>query len=82
MAVKAWEALEKQTDLKLRDLAEEREEECFTFEQITAQPKTVVLLRPLQVQKRWTTLLTVYNKCGTSHPLENDNWSTIFLLRP
>ena len=28
---------EKQTDLKLRDLAEEREEECFTFEQITAQ---------------------------------------------
>ena len=38
MAVKAWEALEKQTDLKLRDLAEEREE-CFTFEQITAQPK-------------------------------------------
>lgn len=39
MAVKAWEALEKQTDLKLRDLAEEREEECFTFEQITAQPK-------------------------------------------
>ncbi|ONG81184.1 nitrate reductase subunit alpha [Bacillus cereus] len=42
MAVKAWEALEKQTDLKLRDLAEEREEECFTFEQITAQPKTVI----------------------------------------
>lgn len=39
MAVKAWEALEKQADLKLRDLAEEREEECFTFEQITAQPK-------------------------------------------
>ncbi len=36
MAVaKAWEALEKQTDLKLRDLAE-REEECFLFEQITA----------------------------------------------
>ena len=34
--------LEKQTDLKLRDLAEEREEECFTFEQITAQPKTVI----------------------------------------
>ncbi len=42
MAVKAWEALEKQTDLKLRDLAEEREEECFTFEQITARPKTVI----------------------------------------
>ena len=31
MAVKAWEALEKQTDLNLTDLAEEREEECFTF---------------------------------------------------
>jgi nitrate reductase / nitrite oxidoreductase, alpha subunit len=42
MAVKAWKALEKQTDLKLADLAEEREEECFTFEQITAQPKTVI----------------------------------------
>ena len=42
MAVKAWEALEKQTDLELNDLAEEREEECFTFEQITAQPKTVI----------------------------------------
>lgn len=42
MAVKAWEALEKKTDLKLADLAKEREEECFTFEQITAQPKTVI----------------------------------------
>ena len=42
MAVKAWEALEKQTDLELVDLAAEREEECFTFEQITAQPKTVI----------------------------------------
>jgi nitrate reductase alpha subunit len=42
MAVKAWKALEKQTDLELADLAEEREEECFTFEQITAQPKTVI----------------------------------------
>ncbi|NRD79646.1 nitrate reductase subunit alpha [Bacillus sp. BRMEA1] len=42
MAVKAWEALEKKTDLELVDLAAEREEECFTFEQITAQPKTVI----------------------------------------
>ncbi|WP_374723722.1 nitrate reductase subunit alpha [Calidifontibacillus erzurumensis] len=42
MAVKAWEALEKKTDLELVDLASEREEECFTFEQITAQPKTVI----------------------------------------
>ncbi|MEC1376425.1 nitrate reductase subunit alpha [Heyndrickxia oleronia] len=42
LAVRAWESLEKQTDLHLRDLAEEREEECFNFEQITAQPKTVI----------------------------------------
>lgn len=42
MAVKAWKSLEKQTDLKLSDLAEEREEECFTFAEITAQPKTVI----------------------------------------
>ena len=42
VAVKAWEALEKKTDLSLADLAKEREEECFTFEQITAQPKTVI----------------------------------------
>ncbi|MCM3567761.1 nitrate reductase subunit alpha [Neobacillus mesonae] len=42
MAVKAWEALEKKTNLELTDLATEREEECFTFEQITAQPKTVI----------------------------------------
>jgi nitrate reductase / nitrite oxidoreductase, alpha subunit len=42
MAVKAWEALEKKTDLELVDLAAEREEECFTFAQITAQPKTVI----------------------------------------
>jgi len=42
MAVKAWKALEKQTDLELADLASEREEECFTFAQITAQPKTVI----------------------------------------
>lgn len=42
MAVKAWKALEKQTNLELSDLAEEREEECFTFAEITAQPKTVI----------------------------------------
>lgn len=42
MAVRAWEALEKQTDLSLRDLAQGREEECFTFEEITNQPKTVI----------------------------------------
>lgn len=42
IAVKAWKALEEKTDLALADLAAEREEECFTFEQITAQPKTVI----------------------------------------
>lgn len=42
VAVKAWEALEKKTSLELKDLAAEREEERFTFEQITAQPKTVI----------------------------------------
>lgn len=42
VAVKAWEALEKKTSLELKDLASEREEECFTFEQITAQPKPVI----------------------------------------
>ncbi|MHA0855433.1 nitrate reductase subunit alpha [Paenibacillus sp. CMAA1364] len=42
MAVKAWESLEKKTALKLKDLAEDREDERFTFAQITAQPKTVI----------------------------------------
>ncbi|KYC92077.1 nitrate reductase subunit alpha [Heyndrickxia coagulans] len=42
VAVKAWESLEKTTSLSLKDLASEREEECFTFEQITAQPRTVI----------------------------------------
>lgn len=42
MAVKAWKSLEERTDLNLVDLAAEREEECFTFQQITAQPKTVI----------------------------------------
>ncbi|MFC4597994.1 nitrate reductase subunit alpha [Cohnella hongkongensis] len=42
MAVRAWESLEKKTDLQLKDLAEERAEECFTFEEITSRPKTVI----------------------------------------
>lgn len=42
VAVRGWEALEKITDLSLKDLATEREEERFTFAQITAQPKTVI----------------------------------------
>lgn len=42
IAVKAWESLEKKTNMPLKDLAAEREEECFTFAQITAQPRTVI----------------------------------------
>ncbi|RED77435.1 nitrate reductase subunit alpha [Cohnella phaseoli] len=42
MAVRAWESLEKKTALQLKDLAEERAEECFTFEEITSRPKTVI----------------------------------------
>ncbi len=42
MAVKAWAALEQKTALHLRDLAEERAEERFTFDAITAQPKPVI----------------------------------------
>lgn len=42
MAVKAWEALEKKTALHLKDLAEERAEECFSFEEITSRPKSVI----------------------------------------
>ncbi|RAV05128.1 nitrate reductase subunit alpha [Paenibacillus sp. YN15] len=42
MAVKAWEALEKKTALQLKDLAEDRIEERFTFNEITTQPKTVI----------------------------------------
>lgn len=42
MAVKAWEALERKTALKLTDLAEDRIEDRFTFEDITAKPKTVI----------------------------------------
>ncbi|MCZ4151436.1 nitrate reductase, partial [Escherichia coli] len=42
MAVRAWESLEKKTALHLKDLAEERSEECFTFDEITSKPKTVI----------------------------------------
>lgn len=42
VAVKTWEALEKITNLDLKDLASEREEEIFTFDDITAKPKTVI----------------------------------------
>lgn len=42
MAVRAWESLEKKTNLHLKDLAEERSEECFTFEEITSRLKTVI----------------------------------------
>jgi len=42
MAVRAWESLEKKTNLQLKDLAEERAEECFTFDDITSKPKTVI----------------------------------------
>lgn len=42
MAVKAWESLEQKTALKLKDLAEDRMEERFTFNEITTQPKTVI----------------------------------------
>jgi nitrate reductase alpha subunit len=42
VAVKAWEALEQKTSLQLKDLAAEREEERFTFESVSAQPKTVI----------------------------------------
>ncbi|WP_284141626.1 nitrate reductase subunit alpha [Virgibacillus sp. LDC-1] len=42
VATKAWESLEKITNVDLRDLASEREEERFTFEKITKQPMTVI----------------------------------------
>jgi nitrate reductase / nitrite oxidoreductase, alpha subunit len=42
MAVRAWKALEEKTNLQLHDLAIEREEDHFTMEQITSQPKTVI----------------------------------------
>lgn len=42
MAVKAWESLEKKTNVSLRDLAQDRAEDRFTLEKITAQPRTVI----------------------------------------
>lgn len=42
LAMKAWEALEKKTGLKLKDLAEERAEEHISFAEITAQPRKVI----------------------------------------
>ncbi|NCU17814.1 nitrate reductase subunit alpha [Pallidibacillus pasinlerensis] len=42
IAVRAWESLEKQTSLELKDLAEDRAGDLITFEKITAQPQTVI----------------------------------------
>lgn len=42
VAVKAWKALEKQTNLDLSDMARDKQGEVFTFDKITAQPRTVV----------------------------------------
>ncbi|OYD06673.1 nitrate reductase subunit alpha [Paludifilum halophilum] len=42
LALRAWETLEQKTKLDLKDLAEGRGEDRFTFAQITAQPKTVI----------------------------------------
>ncbi|WP_238883786.1 nitrate reductase subunit alpha [Clostridium sp. YIM B02551] len=42
VAVREWEGLEKKTSLELKEYALERAEERFTFEEITARPKTVI----------------------------------------
>lgn len=42
LAMKAWDALEKKSGQKLKDLAEERAEEHFSFNEITAQPRQVI----------------------------------------
>lgn len=42
LAMKAWEALEKKTKQKLKDLAEERAEEHISFDEISAQPRKVI----------------------------------------
>lgn len=42
LAMKGWEALERRTGQKLKDLAEERAEEHFTLSEITAQPRQVI----------------------------------------
>lgn len=42
VAVREWEFMEKRTSLELKEYALERAEERFTFEEITARPKTVI----------------------------------------
>ncbi len=42
VAMKAWEAEEKKTGVELKDLAEERAGETFTFADITVQPRQVI----------------------------------------
>ncbi|MDR6122818.1 nitrate reductase alpha subunit [Bacillus sp. SLBN-46] len=42
LAMKAWDALEKKSGQKLKDLAEERAEEHMSFSEITAQPRQVI----------------------------------------
>ncbi|WP_027415880.1 nitrate reductase subunit alpha [Aneurinibacillus terranovensis] len=42
IAMKAWEAEEKKTGVPLKDLAEDRAAEHFTFADITVQPKQVI----------------------------------------
>lgn len=42
LAMKAFEAMERKTNLKLKDMAEERAEEHISFSEITAQPRKVI----------------------------------------
>ncbi|HJV46338.1 MAG TPA: nitrate reductase subunit alpha [Bacillota bacterium] len=42
VAMKAWDAEEKKTGLVLKDIAEERAGEHFTFQDITVQPRPVI----------------------------------------
>jgi nitrate reductase / nitrite oxidoreductase, alpha subunit len=42
LAMKGWEVLEKKTGQKLKDLTEERAEEHFSFNDLTAQPRQVL----------------------------------------
>lgn len=42
VAVKAWGEMEQKTDVELKDLALERQNEHFTFEDVTVQPKEVL----------------------------------------
>lgn len=62
VAVKAWEALEEVTELELKDLAEEREEELFTFEKITAQPMTVITSPAFSGSEKGGRRYSLYNK--------------------